>query len=134
MKKIIVLFLIALGITAFAAPDSVKLEYNFKDNPYEAFQMVTETKSDFKMFGIDQKTSSKMILNIHREVSQADKPGTFRIKNIVDSGKIIIGGKESKYSGENNTSTVIMDKTGKILEHIGENQQKELQVNFPDKK
>lgn len=135
MKQFVAIFFIIISITVFSAPDKVKLEYKFDQNRFQAFQMVTTTKSEFSMFGIDQKTGSKLILNIHREVEDGPKTGVFKIKNVVDSGKIIIQGKESEYAGEGNSTEVLMDKTGVIIEDLSREDKKinELQINFPDK-
>lgn len=135
MKRNIALFIILIAITVFAAPDSIRLEYSFEDNPYQAFQMTTQSKSEFSMFGIDQAASSELILNIHREVEKTDRRGLYKVKNVIDSGRIIIDGKESRYDGEGNSTEVLMNRTGKIIENLSESGKKinELQVNFPDK-
>ncbi|MCK9224901.1 MAG: hypothetical protein M0R46_04695 [Candidatus Muirbacterium halophilum] len=135
MKRLMMLMFVFISITVMAAPESATLEYKLDGGSIQAFQLITTTKSEFSIFGIDQKTGSKLILNIHRETEKGSKPGTFNVKNVVDSGKIIIQGKESKYAGEGSFTQIIMDKTGKILENLDESGKKinELQVNFPSK-
>jgi hypothetical protein len=135
MKRLMMMMFVLISITVMAAPESARLEYKFEDSSIQAFQLITTTKSEFSMFGIDQKTGSKLILNLHREAEKGTKAGTFKIKNVVDSGKIIIQGKESKYAGEGTSTEILMDKTGRILENLDSSGKRvnELQVNFPSK-
>ncbi|MFA7577640.1 MAG: hypothetical protein WC002_06180 [Candidatus Muiribacteriota bacterium] len=134
MKRFAILLFTVISIAVMANPATVKLEYNFENNPFQAFQMSTKTQTEFTMFGMDQKTGSELILNINREAQKTNRTGIYKVKNTVDSGKIIIQGKESKYGGEGSFTEVMMDRTGKILENITEGKEiTELQVNFPDK-
>ncbi|MGM0607979.1 MAG: hypothetical protein ACQESP_06145 [Candidatus Muiribacteriota bacterium] len=136
MKQKVILILIVLTITVFTQPSSVRLEYDFEANPFQAFQMATKTSTELFMFGMQEKTGSELVLNIHREAEPGRRAGTYKVKNIIESGKIEINGEESAYGGAGTSTEVLMDKTGKIIENLSSEGKEitELQVDFPDKK